>query len=492
MTRSGTSSSRGVSSLSRTSYRPAPSRTTSSGVPTISRAAPGTSRVADSRAATSAQRTSTRTTRSTSSVPSLTRAADSSSRSTRATDSLTRVNDGGPSTRSVISERSTLTSFRGTTTDSFRSSPTGPTEPLPTSTYRTTSYSGSYYYPSYYYPSYYGTGYYGWPYYYSGFSIGFNFGSFYFGWNTGWPYYSYWGYNPYSGIFAAAFLVGHAWHIVPYTSLGWVGYNWGGYCSYWPWGTWRRYHRYHYHGHYFRICRPYWYGYARWYDYHPYGYSYTSLVYDSLYDEGYDDGYGRGYNRGYEDGADDASAYKDDRRRDEIGGKPRPRVPDSEIDKAKADAAEEYRYEMTRGTEAFGNGDFKTATKAYKEAVILNPDSADARYSLAISAFAEGKFAFSAFALRRGVSLDAEAGKIDLARVFGDPVRLQGYRDALNAELADNPEDADLLLLSGYVALRTGDAAAAAERLDRALKAAPQDEAAKALQREAMEALENK
>ncbi len=444
-------------------------------------------------------RSDTRSTRGTSSVPSLTRADSISSRSTRATGDLaTRSTSSRLSTRGSgeISERSTLTSFRTTPTESFRSSVSSPREPLPTTTtYRTTTYS-PYYYPSNYYtPSYYySAGYYSYPWYYSGFSlgIGFQIGSFYFGTSWwGWPSYSYWGYHPFSGSFAAAFLVGTAWRIIPYTALGWVGYNWGGYCTYWPWGSWRRYHRYHYRGFYFRVCRPYWYGYTRWYDYSPYRYGYVSLVYDSLYDRGYDAGYDRGYNRGYEEGAEDATGYRDDRRRDEIGSKPRPRVPDSEIDKAKADAAEEYRYEMSRGTEAFGNGDFKTATRAYKEAVILNPDSADARYSLAISAFAEGKYAFAAFALRRGVNLDYEAGKIDMARVFGDPARLKDYVSALESELAMYPEDSDLLLLSGYLALRSGDASAAADRLDRALKAAPQDAAARALQREAMEALEN-
>jgi tetratricopeptide (TPR) repeat protein len=271
---------------------------------------------------------------------------------------------------------------------------------------------------------------------------------------------------------------------------GWWGYNWGGHCSYWPWHHWRHHHHFNHHGLYYRVCRPYWYGYARWYDYSPYSYSYTTLVYDSLYDEGYDDGYDRGYNRGYEDGGEDASAYKDDRRRDRIGEKAE-RTPDSEIDRAKTDAAEEFRHEMNRGTEAFGSGDYKTATKAYKEAAILNPESADARYSLAVSAFAEGKYSFAAFALRRGVALDPAAGNIDLQAAFKDPVVLKSYTDSLNAELSENPEDADLLVLSGYVALRNGNASEAAEKFDRALKAAPQDASAQELQRQAMKALEN-
>jgi hypothetical protein len=318
-----------------------------------------------------------------------------------------------------------------------------------------------------------------------------------FGFHGGFSYHPHywWGHHGFYNDFgfhfgfghhyhSHAFLSGNAWYIVP-VFHGWFGFNWGGHCSYWPWHHWRHHHSFHHHGFYFQVCRPYWYGFARWYDYSPYSYSYTSLVYDSLYDDGYDDG----YDRGYEDGGEDASGYKDDRRRDRIGDKAE-RTPD-ELDRAKAGASEEFRHEMNRGTEAFGNGDFKTATKAFKEAAILNPESADARYSLAVSAFAEGKYSFAAFALRRGVALDPAAGNIDLQAAFKDPVVLKGYADTLGAELAENPDDADLLVLSGYVALRTGNASDAAEKLDRALKAAPQDSSARELHRQAMEALEN-
>lgn len=330
--------------------------------------------------------------------------------------------------------------------------------------------------------------------------ISFSTGSFYFGVGYSSPYYhsshyyhrANYGWSPwvYHGSHSTAFLVGNAWHIRPH-SYGWLGYNYGSRCYYWSSNSWRQHHRYNYRGTYCRVNRPYWYGYSRWYDYRPYSYGYTSVVYDSLYDDGYDDGYGRGYNRGYEDGGEDVSAYRDDRRRDEIGGKPAKRTPNPSIDRAKTNAAEEYRYEMDRGTQAFTNGDYKTATKSYKEALILDPDSADARYSLSISAFAEGKYAFSAFALRRGISLQPDASNIDLQRVFGDPVKYQGYVDSLNDELADYPDDPDLLLLSGYISLREGDASAAAQKLDRALANAPQDNAAKTLQREALTALEN-
>jgi tetratricopeptide (TPR) repeat protein len=402
----------------------------------------------------------------------------------------------------VISERSTLTSLRSPTvsrTLSTRGSSLGPHEPItrtvsyPRTTYTTHStdtywWSGGYY-----------SGYYGWPYYYSGFSFGlsFNIGPFYFGIGYSYPYYrSYYGGGWYSGSsvyfgsFAAAYLVGTAWHIVPYSNVGWWGYNYGSRCYWFPRNHWRRYHRYHYHGHYCRVYRPYWYGYTRWYDYRPYSYGYSSYVYDSIYDDGYDDGYYRGYRRGYETGAEDASAYRDDRRRDEIGKEPRPRVPDSDIDKAKTDAATEYRYEMNRGTEAFENGDYKTATRAYKEALILSPNSADARYSLAVSAFAEGKYAFAAFALRRGVSLDAEAGQFDVRAAFRDPVVFDGFVESLQSELSEYPDDPDLLLLSGWVDLRTGDYSSAAAKLDRAVANAPQDGAAKVLQREALDKLE--
>lgn len=344
------------------------------------------------------------------------------------------------------------------------------------------------YYPTYYggyYPSYYGSGYY--PSYSWGFSIGFQAGPFWFGFGR----YSYspFGFhhspNVHYGSHSIAYLVGNAWHIVPY-SYGWYGFNSGRHCHFYPWHTFRHRHCYRYNGLYLRVNRPYWYGYSRWYDYNPYGYSYTSLVYDDLYDDGYEDG----YHRGYYDGADDTSAYHDDRRRDQIGKKPRPRVPDSSIDRARTNAAEEYRYEMSNGTEAFKAGDFKKSTKAFKEAVILSPESADARYSLAVSAFAEGKYSFAAFALRRGIALEPEGSNIDLQAVFSDAVIFNSFIEDLQGELADNPEDPDLLLLNGYVALRTGDASAAAELLDRASKADPQDKASEYLQRESMKALE--
>jgi len=436
-------------------------------------------------AITPSRTTSTRTT----STPSLLSrgATSSNSSSSYSTRTVSSRSTG------TISERSTLSSFRGTS-PSFRGNSTQPNESLPTYTTRSTYTPTSYYYGTYY-PTYYPTY---TPYYYGGYSIGFSFstGSFYFGTGYHYPYWGYTGfgwYNPWVhyGTHSVAVLVGTAWHIYAYNT-GWLGYNFGYRSYYWPWGTWRRCHRYSYHGTYCRVRRPYWYGYSRWYDYSPYGYGYTSLTYDSLYDDGYDDGYDRGYNRGYENGAEDASAYRDDRRRDQIGTKPRPRVPDSSIDRAKTDAAEEYRYEMNRGTESFTNGDFKTATRAYKEALILNPDSADARYSLAISAFAEGKYAFSAFALRRGIALEPKSSNIDLQKVFGDPVKFQEFNERLDKELTENPEDPDLLLLSGYVALRTGDASAAAQKLDHALEVAPQDNAAKVLHREALDALEDK
>jgi tetratricopeptide (TPR) repeat protein len=385
-----------------------------------------------------------------------------------------------------------LTSFRGQNTgaSSFRGNMTRPQEPLTTggspggrTTHSHTSwYFGSYYYagsPYYYYPTYYP--------YYSGFGFGFSTGSFWLGFGYSWysPFGFYTSRHIYFGSPSIAFLVGNAWHIQPY-GYGWYGFNFGPRCHFYPWHHFKHRHRYRYRGLYFSVCRPYWYGYARWYDYRPYGYSYTSIVYDSLYDDGYRDG----YNRGYYDGADDASAYRDDRRRDEIGSKPRPRQPDSSIDRARTNAAEEYRHEMTQGTESFQRGDFKGATRAFKEAVILSPESSDARYSLAVSAFAEGKYAFSAFALRRGIALDPQGSDIDLKAVFSDPVVFSGFTEDLQRELSDNPDDPDLLLVSGYVALRTEDVSRAAQLLDRAIKANPRDRAAEYLHREAMKALE--
>lgn len=289
----------------------------------------------------------------------------------------------------------------------------------------------------------------------------------------------------YFGTHSIAYLSGHAWHIAPYHH-GWFGHRRAAYCYYFGWRR-ARYHSFYYRGVYCRVSRPYWYGYTRWYDWRPHRYGYVSLAYDSVYDEGY----GEGYNRGYEDGAEDSSAYRDDRRREKIGTVPRPRVPDSSADRERGDAGTEYRHQMGRGSEAFEAGDYRGATTAFKEAVILNPRDAEARYGLAMSAFAEGKYAFSAFALRRGVTLDPAGSNIDLAAAFKGPDRLAVYLRHLDAELERHPSDADLLLLRGFASLRAGEASRAATMLDAVRQQHPHDEAAKILHTQAMEALEN-
>ncbi|MCC6464767.1 MAG: tetratricopeptide repeat protein [Planctomycetes bacterium] len=393
---------------------------------------------------------------------------------------------------STYSERSTLTSFRTGSTGSstFR----GTTSAHSSLGVRTTAYTQSHYspgyYSSYYSPSYYSTGV-GFSWYLGGgFSI-----SFGTGWHGGWNWCGYpghwgrhWGSNVYYGSFAMAYVVGSACHIVPYH--GYWGYRHGTHCYWMPQHQYRRCHSFWYGGHYCRVSRPYWYDYWAWYDWRPYRYGYTTLVYDSLYDEGYDDGYGRGYNRGYEDGADDASGLRDDRRRDRIGGE-RARHPEPELDRARADASTEYRYQVEQGLAGVARGDHDAATRAFKEAAVLAPESADARYLLSVSAFAQGKYALSAFALRRAMKLDAAGRNLDLARIFGSPEAARTYRDRLQAELARHPDDEDLLLVQGFVSLRMGDAKAAAAALDAALRESPDDAAVKLLQKEALDALEN-
>ncbi|MCL4729934.1 MAG: tetratricopeptide repeat protein [Planctomycetes bacterium] len=318
-----------------------------------------------------------------------------------------------------------------------------------------------------------------------GWSIGFS-----SGWYTGWCGWNWgWGRHIYHGPFATAILVGTAWHIVAHHGFwGWYG---GSSCYWLPHWHWRTCDTFYYGGHYCRVNRPYWLGYTRWYDYRPYRYGYTTLVYDNLYDDGYEDGYERGYNRGYHDGADDASGLKDDRRRDSIGKPARPRGPDASSDRARGNVTAEYRHEMSRGLNAFEKGDYAQATKAFKEAAILDPQSADARYMLAVAAMSEGKYAFGAFALRRGMALDAKGSNLDLGKLFGGPDAVRAQRDALARDLSRAPDDPDLLLLHGYVALRSGDAREAANALDRALQHSPQDTAARELHKQALEALEN-
>jgi hypothetical protein len=323
----------------------------------------------------------------------------------------------------------------------------------------------------------------GWhsPWYYSGvsfgFGIGFRAGFFGFGFV----------HHPHWYVWHSPFVSYTRWGIARITVRGWYGYHFGHRCYYWSHRGWRypRWHRYR--GYYCRVTVPYWYGYSRWYDWRPHRYGYTALSYERIYDRGYGDG----YQRGYVDGAEDVSAYRDDRRRDSIAERPRPRTPDPSQDRHRADAATEYRVQMNRGDDAFSKGDFRAATRAFREAVVLSPNSSDARYSLAVSAFAEGKYAFSAFALRRGITLTPDDSNIDITVALGGPSNLESHIGMLERELNQHPEDPDLLLLRGFVALNSGDARTAAEMLDRALAALPSDQATKHLHQQAMTALEN-
>lgn len=460
---------------------------TASGVPSIEPERDTRATPAPSRSSTGISRADN-VSRTASRAPAAVEPTRSTARAT-GTDAArnnTRSAVAGPST---FTQRSTLTAFDGTTGRStFRGDSSQPQEALagPTPVYQPYGYYGAYYGSGYHHHHHHHSG---WGFRWSlggGWSIGFSSGWYGgWGWGLGWG----WGSHVYRGSFATAILVGTAWHVMSHQGFwGWYG---GSSCYWLPHRHWNTCDTFYYGGHYCRVNRPYWLGYSRWYDYRPYGYGYTSLVYEDLYEDGYDDGYDRGYNRGYHDGADDAGGLRDDRRRDSIGKPARPRLPDSAQDRAKGNALAEYRNEMNRGGDAFNQGDYARATKAFKEAAILDPESADARYMLSVSALAEGKYAFSAFALRRAMALNAAGNNLDLPKMFGGPDAVKAQREALQRDLDRASDDADLLLLKGYIALRSGDARVAAEALDKALQHNPQDSAAKQLHKEAMEALEN-
>jgi tetratricopeptide (TPR) repeat protein len=303
--------------------------------------------------------------------------------------------------------------------------------------------------------------------------------------------------NVYYGLFSMAWLIGNAYTLVPYHSNYYSYHN--------PFR--RRYCSYTYAGTYCRVRRPYWYGLGWRTCAYPWGYGYSSRYRQSIYSDPfydddwgvpysersnrYDDGYDDGYDRGYEEGADESSAYADDRRRDAVYSKGSSYKKKRAVDKRSTNAAKEFEIEFNRGNQAFKSGDFKTASKAYKEAVITAPNNADARYGLAISAFAEGKYTYASFNLRKGLGLNAQKGELDLQAAFGGPAVLAEFKAALNAEMAEYANDEDLLLLHGFVALRTGNAKAAAESLDKLLSANPDDTVTKELYSKALSALEN-
>ncbi|MEE9311722.1 MAG: hypothetical protein V3V10_04845, partial [Planctomycetota bacterium] len=397
------------------------------------------------------------------------------------------------SSGNTISERSTLTSLnshgRGNSSTSFRNTSSAiPNQRL--SQTRTLSTRSSYY-----------------PSHSSGFGVSIRLGyTSHYGHNNG-GYYG-WSSNVYYGSHAMAWRVGNAYTIVPYYS----GYSYShrGFGLSVPYSS--SYRSYSYRGTHCRVRRPYWSGLSWYSSAYPYGYGYSSRNYENIYadpfyddywgvsysersnssNSSYNDSYDDGYNRGFEDGADETSAYGDERRRDNVYAKSGEYKKKRSIDKRNTNASREYELEFKSANSSFRKADYRAASKAYKEAVITAPNNADARYGLAISAFAEGKYAYSSFNLRKGLSLNAEKGDLDLTAAFGGAVVLKDFTDNLNAEMADYPDDEDLLLLHGYVAMQNGDAKAAAYSLDKLVSANPNDDVAKALYSKALTALENK
>lgn len=240
------------------------------------------------------------------------------------------------------------------------------------------------------------------------------------------------------------------------------------------------------------MTRPWWYSWGGWYDWnYDSGYRYGRTRYVSITvpsDDNYEDGYDDGYDRGYENGAEDASGLRDARRRDTIFKKssdgPRPRV-----DKTRVSAKAEFNTQMEKGASNLATGDYRGATKAFKEAVILSPESAAAKYRLSLSALADGKTTFAAFALRRAMDLDGPMiNARDMLPEAGDLDRLL---ESLRADIEKAPEDYDLLLLDGFYQLQAGNAKAAAISLDKTLQQDPDNKRLKSWYAEALDALSN-
>lgn len=418
-------------------------------------------------------------------------------RTTTPTRSSEGFRSASTSRSGTITERSTLTSLNshtpGNSSSSFRNTSRATANETLGSrrVYRASghNHSGNYY-PSYGVSVRLGAVSIGWGGYYSGYS-----NSYYNGYH-GSHYghnYSSWSSNVHYGVHAATWLVGNAYTIVPYHNNSYYS----GYSSY------------NYHGTYCRVRRPYWRGLSWRYTAYPSGYGYSSDHYDNIYrDPFYDDNWGvrgrsvygqsynsaydDGYDRGFENGADETSAYVDERRRDSVYSKSSVYKKKRSIDKRSTNASYEFELEIRSANHSFRNADYLAASKAYKEAVITAPNNADARFGLAISAFAEGKYTYASFNLRKGLSLNANKGELDLGSAFGGQITLQDYTDSLDSELLANPDDEYLMLLHGYVHLQNGDARLAVDSLDKLVSANPDDAVAKNLYSKALSALENK
>ncbi|HUU82611.1 MAG TPA: tetratricopeptide repeat protein [Phycisphaerae bacterium] len=145
---------------------------------------------------------------------------------------------------------------------------------------------------------------------------------------------------------------------------------------------------------------------------------------------------------------------------------------------------------LRRGDAAFAVGDYAEARRHYIQAQLEGVYAGEATLAYGLARFAEGQYAVSAMALRRGLTAvpDAIDYPLDIALLYGDPEPLQRHLDTLAEQLTLRPDDTQAWFVLGYVRFGQGDPLGAVDAFERCIALDPQDALALLLRDAAMAA----
>jgi hypothetical protein len=155
-----------------------------------------------------------------------------------------------------------------------------------------------------------------------------------------------------------------------------------------------------------------------------------------------------------------------------------PVEPSTETPKYSRDEAPAF---TSTGWEHFRGGDYFDAVESFRQAVLADPDDAQAKIAFAQGLFALGQYADAAFLIRRASELspDLPVVGVDPRGRYADPMDHAEQMVALRAFLERVPGDPAALLVLAVQSYFTGDVTAARESFQLLHGLDPEDQVAK-------------
>lgn len=133
--------------------------------------------------------------------------------------------------------------------------------------------------------------------------------------------------------------------------------------------------------------------------------------------------------------------------------------------------------QMFEGTKAFYEGQYDAAARMFFDVSMQDPDNVDGTLAYAVARFATGDYAISAIAIRRGIRRVCEVvnSGFDIRDRYSKPEDFEQHVQMLEDYLAEHPENADAVLVAGFVLHFAGQYDEAAEVFNELKRLSPSD-----------------